>query len=136
MVPATLFGGHHFLATSHYLPDGLRTTLTDHPPPIGFLWLVTLVGACAVAVYLRVPVYVSWSGSHRRNRIFRVLVDGVAAGIIVGLVAMLFPVGREPTSEAIHLSDVVVWLAVLAVMGVVNAMLLYALSSIISSRRR
>ena len=28
MVPATLFGGHHFLSLRRYLPDGLRTTLT------------------------------------------------------------------------------------------------------------
>lgn len=28
MVPAILFGGHHFLSLSRYLPDGLRTTLT------------------------------------------------------------------------------------------------------------
>ena len=28
MLPATLFGGHHFLSLSRYLPDGLGTTLT------------------------------------------------------------------------------------------------------------
>jgi len=108
----------------------------DHPPPIGFLWLIPLVGACAVAVYLRVSVYASWSGSHRRGRIVRVLVDGVSAGIVVGLVVLLFPSSGDPDGAARHLANVVIWLAVLAAVGAANALLLYALSSVLPSGQR
>jgi hypothetical protein len=108
----------------------------DHPPPIGFLWLVPLLVACAVAVYLRVPVYVSWSGSHGRGRILRVLVEGVSAGFVVGLVVLLFPITEEPTSANMRLEDVVIWLVVLASVGAANAVLLYALSSVLPRRRR
>ncbi|WP_434513755.1 helix-turn-helix domain-containing protein [Dechloromonas sp. ARDL1] len=30
MIPATLFGGHHFLSVSNYSPDGHERTLTNH----------------------------------------------------------------------------------------------------------
>ncbi len=108
----------------------------DHPPPIGFLWLVPLVTACALAVYLRVPVYASWSSSHRPGRIPRVLVDGVSAGIVVGLIALLFPFTGEPSNAARGVADVVIWLAVLAAVGTANAVLLYALSSVLPNGPR
>ena len=108
----------------------------DHPPPIGFLWLLPLVTACAVAVYLRVPVYASWAHSLRPGRIPRVLVEGVSAGILVGLIALLFPFTGEPSNAARHVADVVIWLAVLAAVGTANAVLVYALSSVLHQGRR
>jgi membrane protease YdiL (CAAX protease family) len=103
---------------------------SDHPPPVGFLWLVPLVVACAVAVYLRVPVYASWSSSHRPGRIRRVLLEGIAAGIIVGLIALLFPFTGEPTIAPKRLADILTWLAVLAAVGTANAAVVYALASV------
>jgi hypothetical protein len=107
----------------------------DHPPPPGFLWLVPLIGACAVVVYLRVQVYASWPGSIGRGRILGVLVDGAVAGIVVGLVALLLPVAEEPTAVSMQLADIMIWLAVLAVVGAANSVLLYTLASVLRRRR-
>jgi len=102
---------------------------SDHPPPIGFLWLVPLVFVCAVAVYLRLPVYASWSSSLRPGRIRRVLLDGIVAGIVVGLIALLLPLTREPTIAPKRLADILTWLAVLAAVGSANAVIVYAFAS-------
>jgi hypothetical protein len=103
---------------------------SDHPPPVGFLWLVPLVFVCAVAVYLRVAVYASWSSSHRPGRIRRVLLEGIAAGTVVGLVALLFPFTGEPTLPPKRIADILTWLAVLAAIGTANAVIIYVLASV------
>ena len=103
---------------------------SDHPPPSGFLWLIPLVSVCAVAVYLRVPVYALWSSSHRPGRIRRVLLEGIAAGIVVGLIALLFPSTREPTLATKRIADILTWLAVLAAVGTANAGVIYVLASV------
>jgi membrane protease YdiL (CAAX protease family) len=105
---------------------------SDHPPPLGFLWLVPLVVMCGVAVYLRLPVYASWSSSHRQGRIHRVLLEGISAGIIVGLIALLFPFTREPAIVPKSIVDILTWLSVLAAVGTANALVVYALASVLS----
>ena len=108
----------------------------DHPPPVGFLWLVPLVAVCAFLVYRRVPIYAAWSQSHRSGRIRRVLLEGLVAGVVVGLIGFLIPGSGDPTISARQTADMAIWLAVLGVLGVVNALLLYAISSILPRDRR
>jgi membrane protease YdiL (CAAX protease family) len=108
---------------------------SDHPPPFGFLWLAPLVVVCAVAVYLRVPVYASWSSSHRPGRIRRVLLDGIAAGIVMGLIALLFPFTGEPTIAPKRIADILTWLAVLSAVGTANTVVVYALASVLPKGR-
>lgn len=107
----------------------------DHPPPAGFLWLVPLVGACAVIVYLRAPIYASWSRSLRPFRIVQVLLDGVAAGVVVGLAGMLFTLTGKPAIKSVHFADIMIWEAVLTAVGIVNAIAVYALASFFSKMK-
>jgi len=104
---------------------------SDHPPPVGFLWLVPLVVVCGVAVYRRLPVYASWSRSQRPGRIQRVLLEGIAAGIAVGLIAFLFSFIREYAITPMRILDILTWLAVLGAVGTTNAVVVYALASIL-----
>jgi hypothetical protein len=102
----------------------------DHPPPGRFLWnLVPIVGACAVIVYLRVPIYASWSRSHRPFRALLVLLDGAAAGFIVGVAVMLFALTGKPAIKSMHIADIMIWHAVLAAVGIFNAIAVYALAA-------
>ncbi len=82
-----------------------------------------------MVVYLRVPVYAAWSHSHRQGHILRALLEGLVAGVAVGLIGLLFPGPGGPTMAARQAAVMLIWLAVLAVVGVANALLLYAISS-------
>lgn len=55
----------------------------DFPPPPGFLWLVIVVAACAVVVYWRVPTYIDWVRTKQHGRHWRIILEGIAAGIVV-----------------------------------------------------
>jgi len=103
---------------------------SDHPPPVGFLWLVPFVAVCAMVLYLRLPVYATWSGAPRPGRIRRVLLEGIAAGIVVGLIALLFSSPRESAIAPERIADILIWLAVLAAVGTANAVVVYALASV------
>ncbi|MBI1285552.1 MAG: hypothetical protein GC183_14665 [Thiobacillus sp.] len=72
----------------------------DRPPPRGFAWLVVVALPCAAGVYLRAPVYASWSIAHRPGRLLRVILEGLAAGMVVGLIVLVSPFGGEPGSGA------------------------------------
>jgi hypothetical protein len=104
---------------------------SDHPPPVGFLRLIPLVFVCSVAVYLRLPVYASWSSSHRPGRIRRVLLDGIAAGIVLGLILLSFPFTQEPALAPKRIVDILIWLSVLAVVGAANAVVVYIIASVL-----
>ncbi len=106
----------------------------DHPPPIGFLWLVPFVFSCAVAVYLRFPVYQSWSGSGRPGRTIKVLIEGIVAGIVVALTALLIRSAVGPEIFPERIGDVLTWLAVLATLGAANAITVYSVAAVLSGR--
>ena len=57
----------------------------DFPPPVGFLWLIIVIAACAYVVYWRVPTYIDWVRTQRHGRLWRVILDGIAAGIVVAV---------------------------------------------------
>jgi membrane protease YdiL (CAAX protease family) len=108
----------------------------DHPPPWGFFWLLPLVGAGAVAVYLRMPEYAAWSRSRQPFRLFRVGLEGVAAGSTVGVITLLLPFTGEPSISSLRITDVVTWIAVLAALGNANAVMVYGLATISVKARR
>ena len=58
--------------------------------------LAALVFVCAVAVYVRLPVYASWSSRRCPGRARRVLRDGLLAGLVVGLVPLILPFTHGP----------------------------------------
>ncbi|MCU0836582.1 MAG: hypothetical protein MUC77_19440 [Chromatiaceae bacterium] len=113
---------------------GILYAGADHPPPAGFLWLLPLVALCAVLVGWRLPTYAAWSRSLRPHRLLRVVRDGLAAGILVGLAVPLLPPAGAFALTSIGLGDVLVWLAVLAAVGTANAFAIYALASVFTER--
>ncbi|MCB0194718.1 MAG: hypothetical protein KDJ65_22390 [Anaerolineae bacterium] len=75
-------------------------------------------------VYYRVPTYVNWFKTHKRNRLFSVLRDGVTVGLAFALLALLLPGTGEPGSSPLPV-DYLIWFIVLGVVGVMNAVAIY-----------
>jgi hypothetical protein len=87
--------------------------------------LITLVAACALLLFWRVPRYMTWCRSDRTADLVRIAVEGIIAGVAVAGIAMaLFPTG-EP-GMMIGLSDRLLFLSVLAGVCMLNGLLLYA----------
>jgi len=61
----------------------------DHPPPIGFLWLVATVMICAVVVYWRFPTYMAWSRQGKLVSAGRAALEGTVAGLAVVLIFLI-----------------------------------------------
>jgi len=106
---------------------GILYAGADHPPPVGFIWLVLLCLLAAGIVYLRTPTYAAWSASQRRFRLWRVLLDGIIAGLLFALLPLIFNSGGEPGIQPTWI-DRVIWFAVLTGVGAANAMLIYYVS--------
>jgi len=111
----------------------------DHPPPPGFLLLVLLDLACALVVFWRVPTYVNWYLGGHRNKVPRVLLEGALAGFAVGAVPVIVTSAVERTvggelSITPSAVDVAIWFAVLGVVGLLNALTLYAINVFIARR--
>lgn len=115
---------------------GILYAGADHPPPIGFWWLVALVFVCAVAVYMRLPVYESRSSRRSPGRARRVLRDGLLAGLVVGLVPLMLPFTGEPTTASASVTPILIWLATLSALGILNAVLVYIIAAVVPSESR
>jgi uncharacterized membrane protein YjfL (UPF0719 family) len=100
----------------------------DHPPPVGFLWLIPFVLICAAVVYWRLPAYATWSRQRRPQRIPRVAFDGLVAGLVVALVASL---GTWTDATTTSWVNVLIWACVLGGVGLVNALVVYALALVV-----
>jgi hypothetical protein len=110
----------------------LLLAIADFPPPPGFLVLVLILLACALLVYLRVPVYLRWRAEGAKGRVLRVARDGLLGGGVIGLLSLLSP--GEPSIQP-GLSDRLIGIGVLICLGVVNALAAYAFGSWLYRRR-
>jgi len=104
----------------------LALAIADFPPPPGFVILVLILLACALLVYLRVPVYLRWRAEGARGRILSVARDGLLGGVAIGLLSLL---SRGEPSIQPELSDRLIGIGVLICLGVVNALAAYAFGS-------
>jgi hypothetical protein len=100
----------------------------DKPPPLGFVWIVLAVAVCAVVVYWRIPTYIDWQCTKRSGRFWRVILDGLVAGLLVALPFAL--AGGDEPSVTPQASDYVIWFFVVGLMGVVNSVVLYSASAV------
>jgi hypothetical protein len=101
----------------------------DFPPPVGFLWLLIVIAACASVVYWRIPTYIDWYHMQSPRRIWRVILEGTAAGIVVAAPFVLFGSGEgsitmQPVAYAI-------WFALLGFVGALNSMGIYFLNTLV-----
>ena len=101
----------------------------DFPPPVGFLWLIIVIAACASVVYWRVPTYIDWYRSKRPRRHWRVLLEGIAAGIVVAVPFVLRGTG-EPSITPQPV-DYAIWFAVLGFMGALNSLAIYFINALV-----
>lgn len=104
----------------------------DRPPPPGFLLIVLLDAIAAAGIFYRVPHYLQWQSERQPHRWLRVLGDGAAIGLVFALVPLLLGSGEPSVTPTPF--DRLVWFAVLAAIGIVNAMLIYA--CVAAHRRR
>ena len=100
----------------------------DFPPPSGFLILVIVIAACAAVIYWRVPTYIEWMRSQRSGRHWRVLLEGIAAGIVVAILFVLIGSG-EPSIRPQPV-DYAIWFAVLGFVGAFNSVAIYLINKL------
>ena len=110
----------------------LALAIADFPPPSGFVIVLLILLACALLVYLRVPVYLCWGEKGAKGRILRVARDGLLAGGAIALLSLLSP--GEPSIQP-GLSDRLIGIGVLIWLGVVNALAAYVFGSWLYRRR-
>jgi membrane protease YdiL (CAAX protease family) len=100
----------------------------DHPPPPGFVVVLLLDLVAALLVFWRVPHYLEWMETGQSHRLLWVVRDGLVAGAAFALLAMLAtPVlgsGEPAVSPTIR--DMAIWFAVLAAVGIANALAIYS----------
>ena len=105
----------------------------DHPPPRGFILVVLLDLIAASLVFWRVPHYLDWMQTRQRRRLLWVVRDGLIAGLVIALLAVLASAligGGEPTVTP-SISSAAIWVAVLAGVGVANALALYGVNAML-----
>lgn len=110
----------------------LALAIADLPPPPGFVILVLILLACAILVYLRVPVYLRWQAEGAKGRILRVARDGFLGGGAIALLSLLSP--GEPSIQP-ELSDRLIGMSVLTGLGIVNALAANAFGSWLCRQR-
>jgi hypothetical protein len=110
----------------------LALAIADFPPPPGFLILGLILLACALLVYLRVPLYLRWRAAGAKGRMLKVARDGLVGGGAIGLLSLLSP--GEPSIQP-EWSDRLIGIGLLTGLGVVNALAVYAVGSWLFRRR-
>jgi len=100
----------------------------DKPPPLGFIWLIIVVALCALVVFWRIPTYIDWYQTRRRGRLWRVLFDGVVAGLVVAAPFVLL--GQSEPSMTVQSVDYAIWFAVLGLVGALNSAALYFINGL------
>lgn len=99
----------------------------DHPPPIGFLGLLPLLCVGGLLVYWRVPTYSEWKSLSRPWRIFRVMSEGLSAGLGFAVLLHAVPWGGEPSIRPSGI-DAFMGMAALGALGAVNSFFAYILA--------
>lgn len=100
----------------------------DHPPPPRFP--VVIVGdlAAAFVVYWRVPVYAQRARARRPKRWLLALLEGALAGLIAASLALILTEDDQTSMQRPALA-VLIFVTVVAVVGAINALLIFALSA-------
>jgi len=111
----------------------LALAIADFPPPPGFVIVLLILLACALLVYLRVPVYLRWRARGTKGRALRVARDGLLGGGAIALLSLFSP--GEPSIQP-ALSDRLIGIGVLFSLGVGNALAADSFGAWIHRRRR
>ena len=124
------------LAAGHFLLWlGVLYAGADHPPPPGFLWLVALDLVASLGVYLRAPAYAAWQEARRPRRIVAAVGEGAAVGLAFAAVTLLLAACRPGSEVVLDWTAVLIWHAVLALVGAANAGVVYGGAALALGRR-
>lgn len=106
---------------------GILLAGADHPPPVGFIWLLPVLLVFALLVYWRLPAYARLKQLAAPWRRLRVLTEGAFAGLVL---AIVLHVTRLPGLQTVRPtgSDFAVWMLVISALGSANALLVYLLA--------
>jgi hypothetical protein len=110
----------------------LALAIADFPPPRGFVLVVFVLLACALLVYLRIPVYLRWRAESANGRRLRVARDGFLGGAAIAMLSLLSP--GEPSIQP-GLVDRLIGIGVLIGLGIANALAAYAFGAWLYRRR-
>ena len=111
----------------------LALAIAEFPPPPVFVIVLLILLACALLVYLRVPVYLRWQAECAKGRTLRVARDGLLGGGAIALLSLFSP--GEPSIQP-ELSDRLIGIGVLIGLGIGNALVAYAFGAWLNRRRR
>ncbi len=111
----------------------LALAIADLPPPPGFVIVPVILLACALLVYLRVPVYLRWRAGGAKRRVLRVARDGFLGGGAIALLSLLSP--GEPSVQP-GLMDRLIGIGVLIGLGIGNALAAYAIGPWLQQRKQ
>jgi hypothetical protein len=100
----------------------------DHPPPLGFLWLLPMLLVGALLVYWRATAYAMWKSQSRPWRVGRVIAEGMVAGLVVAIVLRAVPWSGEPGIR-VSATGTFIWLVVVGAIGSANAFVAYFLAA-------
>ena len=113
---------------------GLLYAGADHPPPWGFLRVFPFDAVGAWIVYMRTPLYIQWSRTRLKHRLFRVFLEGVAVGLLFAFMVRLLPGTGEPGIPPPGWVDIMIWFGVVAAVGAANACGVYFFSTMIARK--
>jgi len=111
----------------------LALAIAGVPPPPGFVIVLLILLACALLVYLRVPVYLRWQVEGLNGSALRVARDGLLGGGAIAVLSLLSP--GEPSIQP-GLSDRLIDIGVLIGLGIGNALAAYAFGLWLDPPRR
>lgn len=81
---------------------------------------------CAIVVYWRFPTYMAWSKQGKLVSAGCAALEGTVAGFAVGLI---FLIGQGFSSDQ-RVIDAAIWLAVLGLVGMLNALTVFVLAAV------
>jgi len=104
----------------------------DKPPPVGFLWLVAILAAVCVGVFVRLKRHLAARRAGERRRAGRVGVEGMLAG--AGLAVSLAAIGGGEPSVAVPLESRLLGLAFAAAVGAILALTVWLIAAQLQAR--
>ena len=107
--------------------------IADFPPPPGFVIVPLILIACALLLYLRLPVYLGRRAAGAKGHALMVVRDGLLGGGAIALLSLLSP--GEPSIQP-GFSDRLIGIGVFIGLGIGNALAAYAVGLWLDRPRR
>jgi len=98
----------------------------DKPPPLGFLWLVVILAAVCVGVFVRLKRHLAARRAGERRRVGRVGVEGMIGG--AGLAVALAAIGGGEPSILVPVESRLLGLVFAAAVGAVLALAVWSIA--------